>query len=170
MSSTEPLDETAEHDENEFQGFDAFWAERLRREAAERGQAPTEVIRGVTIVVPQDVSLMFERKMNQMKTRSDDGAYKELLAALFGVDVLDAWTDAGMGGREFRVVLAWGMSHGKGQPVTFQEAYDLVMAKDEGEDDAGKASSSTRASGGSGGSGGRSKRTSGANTGSTRKR
>ena len=169
MSSTEPLDETAEHDENEFQGFDAFWAEQLRREAAERGQATTEVIRGVTVVVPQDLPMRFRARARAMSSLDGDEAFRELLAALFGTDVLDAWDEAGMGARELRVVLAWGLAHGDGKPISFQEAYEQVKSKEEGSD-GGKASSSTPASDASGDSGRSSKPTSGANTSSSRRK
>jgi hypothetical protein len=166
MSTTEPID--TPHNENEHQGFDAFWAEQLRREAAERGQAPTEVIRGVTVTVPQDLPLNFRAKARAMRNDDGDDSFKELLASLFGVDVLDAWVQAGMGAREFRTVLAWAMAHGDGNPITWQQAYELVMAKDE-DGDEGKAPSSTRANGGSGGSGRSSKPTSGASTSSGRR-
>jgi hypothetical protein len=175
MSNSEPfdadaLDEPTERDEAEFQGFDEFWDETLRQEAAEHGHAPTETIRGVTIKVPQDLPLRYEQKSQRLKDSSDDRAFADLLAELFGVDVLDVWREAGMGAREFRVILAWGLSHGKGKPITFREAYEVVRSKDDGEDAEGKGQSSTPASGASGSTGRSSKRTSSGSTASRRKR
>lgn len=161
MSSTEPLD-------NEHEAWDDFWAERLRARAAASGQAPTEVIRGVTVKVPQDVPLSFEFQLEQARGRSDTGAYKGLLKDLFGVDVLDAWTAAGMGLLEFKVIVQWGMSHGQGRGMTFEQAADHVMTREEaGPDDGGKAPSSRTRSARSGGSGRSSKRTSTVSTVST---
>lgn len=168
MPSTEPLDDNTAEQETEHQGFDAFWAEQLRKEAAERGQAPTETIRGVTVKVPQDLPMRFRAMARGMRNEQGDEAFKELLAALFGTDVLDAWDKNGMGAREFRTVLAWGLAHGDGNPISWQQAYEQVMAKEE-DGDAGKESSSARKSGGSAGTGRSSKPTSGANTSSSRK-
>lgn len=177
MSNTEPFDN--EHDDLqdridqavEEAGWDAFWDETLRQEAAEHGHAPTETIRGVTVKVPQDLPLRYEVKASRLKDSSDDTAFAELLAELFGVDVLDVWREAGMGAREFRVILAWGLSHGKGKPISFREAYETVMKATDDEDDEdaeGKAPPST--SGGSANGGRSSKPTSRASTGSRRKR
>ena len=168
MSNSEPFDSDTAEQENEFQGFDAFWGETLRKEAAEHGLAPTEVIRGVKVKVPQDLPLKFRAKARAMRNEDGDDAFRELLAGLFGADVLDAWDAAGMGAREFRIVLAWGMSHGEGTPITWQQAYESVMAKDDEAGDEGKAPSSTRKSGVSGGSGRSSKPTSAGNTSSRR--
>lgn len=177
MSSTEPLDNGDDLQERidqavEDAGWDAFWDETLRAEAAERGQAPTTVIRGVKVRIPQDLPLRYEAKARRLKDSADDAAFASLLAELFGVDVLDAWREAGMGAREFRVILAWGMSHGRGKPISFREAYDIVMqADDEDEDEGdGEGKAPTSTSGGSA-SGGRSSRpTSSGSTGSRRKR
>lgn len=171
MSNTEPFDTDNDddvEDVNEAQGFDAFWAEQLHKEAVERGIAPTEVIRGVTVRVPQDLPMRFRAKARELRDQDGIDAFKGLLADLFGVDVLDAWDAAGMGAREFKTVLHWGMSHGEGESITWQDAYDAVMAKDEDtEGDAGKGKSSTRKSGRSASTGRSSKRTSTGSTGST---
>ena len=174
MSNTEPFDDDLEQPDDdavEEAGWDAFWDETLRKEAAERGQAPTTIIRGVTVRIPQDLPLKYEAKAKRLKDSSDDAAFGELLAELFGTDVLDAWREAGMGVREFRVILAWGLSHGRGKPLTFREAYDLVHAEDEddeGEGDGG-GKASTPTSGASASTGRSSKPTSGANTATSRK-
>ena len=170
MSNTEPLDNDLDDVEEptEHQSWDDFWAEVQRKEAAERTGPPTQTIHGVEVRVPHDLPLLFERKVDQLKDASDEAAFAELVAELFGADVLDEWIDAGMTGREFEVVLAWGMANGKGRNMSFREAYELIQERD---NDRGKApGSSTRKNARSGGSGGRSKRTSGVNTNSHRKR
>lgn len=150
---TEFEDQALGHDDDEA-GWDAFWAETLRAEAAERGIAPTETIRGVTVRVPQDIPLRYEAKAKALKDRGDDAAFAALIAEMFqvGEDVLEIWRERGMGARELRTVLAWGISHGKGKPISFREAYQLVMraAREEGEDETGGGKArkrSTRASG-----------------------
>ncbi|MFI6909877.1 hypothetical protein ACIBKY_52055 [Nonomuraea sp. NPDC050394] len=174
MSNSEPIDPNADlhqaidqavAEADEHQAFDDFWAEVQREEAAERKGPPTQVIRGITVTVPYDLPLLFERKTDQMRESGSEETFKELLAELFGADVLDAWIEAGMTSREFEVVLAWGMANGKGREMTFREAYEMVRDKQQG-----KAKSSTRKSGGSGSTGRSSKRTSGANTTSRRGR
>lgn len=155
-------DELVEIDaDDQHESWDAFWAEVQREEEAERGGTATEVIRGVTVNVPYDLPLRFDRLMEKVKTSSSDEDTKMLLSDMFGVDVLDAWTDAGMTSLEFQTVLMWGFANGKGKPMTFREAYTLLKDKD-----SGKASTSTPKSAESGATGGRSRRTSTANTGS----
>jgi hypothetical protein len=164
MSTSEPVEAT-ESVEPEFESWDAFWTSVQRAEQAERTGPPTQTIRGVTVTVPHDLPLLFERKVDQLKSSDSQDAFKELLADLFGVDVLDAWTENGMTAREFETVLAWGMANGKGREMSFREAYELVRDK---QANGGKAGGSTRKSGKSGGSGRSSKPTSAANTSSPR--
>ncbi|NRQ35981.1 hypothetical protein HII36_29725 [Nonomuraea sp. NN258] len=158
-------------DRPEFESWDAFWDETLRAEAAERGQQPTEVIRGVTVRVPQDLPLSFEFKAKKLKNSDSEQDFAALLANLFGTDVLDAWVSNGMGGKEFKVVLAWGLSHGKGKPITFREAYDSVMAaeSDDADDAEDEGKDSPQRNAASGSTGARSRRTSTASTGSSRR-
>ena len=168
------------------QTWDEFWEERQRVEAAERGEARTEVIRGVEIVVPHDLPLRFQRRLEQIqdaekrlraRVSDTDARIAELEAAkaagvdvddtlaslraaaeaigkeeseraaestrgllgdLFGADVLDRWIDGGMTETELQVVLLWGMAHGKGQPMTHQQAYDAYR-RAEGKAPAGAA-------------------------------
>lgn len=143
---------------NQHESWDDFWAEVTRQE-----KPLTETIRGVAVTVPHDLPLRFQRKLAAIEDASSDDVYKELVADLFGSDVLDAWIDAGMTGTEFQVVLAWGLSHGRGKPVTFREAYELVRGAS---GKAGARKRSPRTSTGSAATGGRSKRTSTASTAS----
>lgn len=148
---------------DESQSWDAFWDEVQREEEAERGGRRTEVIRGVEVVVPYDLPLSFDRRLEKFRSSSSEEATRALVADLFGVDALDAWVEAKMTAAEFQTVLMWGVANGKGKPTSFREAYELVRTRSEG-----KAESSTRKSGSGGSSGGRSKRTSAANTSSRR--
>jgi hypothetical protein len=158
-------DEIEDEQDDQHESWEAFWAEVQREKAAERGELQTEVIRGVTVTVPHDLPLRFDRETERVRNSSSLSDIKALLEDLFGLDVLEAWMDAGMMHDEFQVVLAWGVANGRGRPTTFREAYEIVTAGAEG-----KAKSSARKSGGSGGSGGPSKRTSTRATGSRRKR
>lgn len=156
------------------QSWDAFWAEVQRQELEERGEQATETIRGVVVVVPHDLPMRFQRRMDVAQDRekgvkarlaeleadsaelrakelrdptvdyteerqriedaraelvSDAAAMndtKNLLSDLFGQDVLDQWIESGMTEREFSTVLLWGMAHGKGQEITFLDAYQAV--------------------------------------------
>ncbi|MEV0619601.1 hypothetical protein AB0I81_40225 [Nonomuraea sp. NPDC050404] len=144
MSEQHEIDETPDDEQaDEFASWDAFWDEATRKEAEALGQARTVVIRGVRVRVPQDIPMSFEFKAKKVKNSDSDKDFAALLASLFGTDVLTKWVAAGMGGREFRTVLHWGLSHGKGQPLTFQEAYDFVMTREQDEEaegeDEGKA-------------------------------
>lgn len=175
MTSSEPIDDghddlderinEAVRDAEATQSWDAFWGEIQAEEAVERGEQATEVIRGVTVVVPHDLPLRFDRRLEQLKGSSTDESVRAMIIDLFGCDVLEQWIDAGMQQMEFRVVLMWGMARGRGKPLTFREAYDIVREQNQG-----KATGSTRTSGKSAGSGGRSKRTSAGSTNSSRRR
>lgn len=166
---TEPIDDYDEQPAaDETAGWDAFWAETLRKEREQRGIAPTVTIRGVTVRVPQDLPLSYQAKADRLKDSSSDEAFAELLAELFGADVLDVWRDDGMGLREFRTILAWALSHGRGQPISFREAYELVHNADDEDVDGEGGKASPQKSGASESSGRSSKPTSPANTGSAR--
>lgn len=149
------VDEQDDQGEEKFESWDAFWEEIRRKEEAERGGPKTEIIRGVMVLVPHDLPIRFDRRLDQLKGSSSDEDLKALLADLFGADVLDAWIDAGMTPMELRVVLMWGVAQGKGRAMSFRQAYELVKEGSEG-----KAESSTRKNGSAGSTGGRSKRTS----------
>lgn len=146
------LDEPKEPD---TRSFDAFWAEQL-------GEVKHDTIRGVRIQVPRDMPLRLLREIEtETATEVTESVVRRFARVLFGGDVVEQWIDAGMGTREFQVVVRWGTQHAKGSPVTWQEAYDSLQDDEAG---AGKARSRrTR----SGASGPRSRRTSTASTGST---
>jgi hypothetical protein len=167
-ATNEPADEIPD-DEEQFSSWDAFWAEAQRRQLAVRGLSPTVTIRGVDVRRPQDLPMRFEQEVAQARHANDDATFQLLLEKLFGVDVLSAWIEAGMGALEFRVVLAWGMANGKGKPLTFQQAWEGVGAMNSPAGDSpGKApSSSTPTSDASARTGRRSRRTSAPPTSST---
>lgn len=146
--------------------WDEFWAEVERKEAAERGTPATTVIRGIEVVIPHDLPLKFDQRLARIERgeiEDDEKAVEELVADLFGVDAYRKWVDAGMGGLEFRVVLLWGMANGKGQRMSFAEAYEAVKSQ-------GKTlRPNRRMRRASAKAGGRSRRTSTANMGSPRR-
>lgn len=133
----------------------------------------TETIRGVEVRIPTDVPLAMEQRLKDLHDSESEEDLRELIALLFGDDVLGRWIDAGMGSLEFKTVLAWGMAHAAGTKVSFMEAFELVRAEEAGE---GKAPSGANRQARRAASrkpsasiGGRSARTSAASTASRRK-
>jgi len=59
--------QSAAAEEERHDSWDEFWAEIKRAEADERGEAATEVIRGVTVVVPHDLPLRFQRRLEEIQ-------------------------------------------------------------------------------------------------------
>lgn len=145
------------------QSWDDFWAE------VSRGR--TEVIRGVEVQVPTDMPLIVEQRVEELQNSSRLEDIKELLGLLFGSDVLDQWLEAGMGLREFQVVMTWGLAHASGQQLTFREALDLVEQGAGAGKQLGPKGPQNRAArrSQSAAGGGRSKRTSSASTATARK-
>jgi hypothetical protein len=145
--------------------WDEFWA----------SVAPgrVEEIRGVKVVVPADMPLAVEQRIDELRESSSLDDMKELISLIFGVDqdAFDVWRDAGMGATEFQVVLTWGMANAAGRELSFAEAYDLVKSGAGGLGKATpnratrRAAQTSRSAAG----GGRSARTSAASTASARK-
>lgn len=143
------------------ESWDAFWAEV--------SGARTETIRGVEVQVPRDVPFGFEERLGALSASSAREDVAELITALFGPDVFDAWADAGMGYYELLTVLTWGMAQASGTDMTFIEAYQAVQELNaEGKAPSPPNRAARRAQ--SKPIGGPSKPTSRASTASTRKR
>lgn len=104
----------------ETQSWDDFWAEVNHKPA-------TVTIREVEVVVPTDLPLSFQQRMNALRDSERDEDVQELVSMIFGPGVLDQWLASNMGSREFKTVLMWGMSNGSGKSISFQEAYDLLI-------------------------------------------
>ncbi len=144
------------------QSWDDFWAE------VSRGR--TEVIRGVEVQVPTDMPLIVEQRVEELQSSSRLEDIQDLLGLLFGADVLDQWLQAGMGLREFQVIITWGLAHASGRELTFQEALDLVQqGAGAGKQLAPKGPNRAARRSPSAAGGGRSKRTSSASTATARK-
>jgi hypothetical protein len=148
--------------------WDAFWSEV--------SSGRTEVIRGIEVRVPTDMPLVMERRIDELRESEAEEDVAELVALLFGEDILEAWIDAGMGSLEFQTVLTWGMAQAGGQDISFSEALDLVRnGGGEGKQvgPKGPNRAARRATGApakrSAAGGGRSKPTSRASTGSARR-
>jgi hypothetical protein len=148
--------------------WDAFWSEV--------SSGRTEVIRGIEVRVPTDMPLVMERRIDELRESEAEEDVAELVALLFGEDILDAWIDAGMGSLEFQTVLTWGMAQAGGQDISFADALDLVRnGGGEGKQvgPKGPNRAARRATGApakrSAAGGGRSKPTSRANTGTARR-
>ncbi|MFM9777097.1 hypothetical protein [Streptomyces scabiei] len=145
------------------ESWDDFWAE------VSRGR--TEVIRGVEVQVPTDMPMIVEKRVEELQDSGSLEDIQELLGLLFGADVLDQWLEAGMGLKEFRVIITWGLAHASGRELTFQEALDLVQqGAGAGKQLAPKGPNRAARRSQSAAGGGRSKRTSSASTATSRKR
>ena len=137
---------------------------------AEAFGSDTETIRGVEVRTPTDVPLAMEQRLKDLHDSEAEEDLRELIALLFGDDVLGRWIDAGMGALEFKSVLAWGMAHAAGTKVSFMEAFEMVRAEEAGQGKAPNRQARRAASKQpSKSTGGRSARTSAVSTASRRK-
>lgn len=144
------------------ESWDEFWASV--------SQGRTETIRGVKVTVPTDMPLIVEKRVEELRDSSRLEDVQELLGLLFGADVLGQWMDRGMGLKEFQVVMTWGLAHASGNPLTHQEALDLVeQGAGAGKQLAPKGPNRAARRSPSAAGGGRSKRTSSASTATARK-
>ena len=145
--------------------WDAFWSE------VSGGR--TEVIRGVEVAVPTDVPMVLEQRIDELRDSDSKEDLAELLALLFGQDVLEQWMDAGMGMLELQTVLTWGMAQAGGRDLSFGEALEIVRSGEGLGKPKGPNRATRRATGApakrSAAGGGQSKRTTSASTGSARK-
>lgn len=129
--------------------WDAFWAEV-------KGTATT-TIRGVVVRVPTGLTLGTQRRYEQVADAGGVDGFAPIAAELFRAPdgariagLWERWDAAGMELDELQVVVAWGMSHAKGTPISFADAHKLAR-----EAAAGKAA--RRPTSSSAGTGGRSK-------------
>lgn len=118
MAARKPTAETVD-----TASFDAFWAEV-------QGKRQSEIIRGVSVPVPDDLPIRFRKRMIELQDSDRDEDVQELVGMIFGEGILDQWIAAGMGGREFKVVMTWGLANGGGKPTSFREAFDIVQNAD----------------------------------------
>ncbi|MEV8431994.1 hypothetical protein ACWHLZ_28090 [Streptomyces chartreusis] len=147
------------------ESWDAFWAE------VSGGR--TEVIRGVEVAVPSDMPLVMEKRIEELRDSEAEEDLHELVAMLFGGDVLGEWIESGMGVLEFQTVLTWGMAQAGGRDMSFSEALELVRsgggegkpAAPKGPNRAARRSAPAKRSAAGGG---QSRRTSGGSTSSRR--
>lgn len=145
------------------ESWDQFWSEV--------NGAGTEVIRGVEVTIPTDVPLAMEQRLKALESDDSEDGIREMVALLFGGDILDQWIANSMGLLEFKTVIAWGMAHATGTKVTFREAYETVVAAEAEEGKApNRAARRAASTPRSASTGGRSKPTSSASTSSARTR
>lgn len=153
--------------------FDAFWQAR-------KADQPHTRIRGVVVPIPMDLPLALIAQM-QGATVADEDQNKATLAEVYSPEIIEAWIAAGMGAREFFVVLTWSFVRGSGGQISFADAVEradeVLAAMGESGDAAGKAPTKAvkgkagpnRATRRSAAAGGSSSRTSAANTASPRR-
>lgn len=157
-----------EEDEEQYESWDEFWS-------SVNAKPETEKIRGVKVIVPNNLPLNFQDRFRELEDSEDEEDVQALVAELFGDDVMDAWRDAGMGAVEFQVALAWGLARGQGDKISFREAYEKVeqakkLERPQPNRAERRAQSKSTKSTASKNSGSRSSRTSAANTKSGRKK
>ncbi|MEV6569922.1 hypothetical protein [Streptomyces sp. NPDC051577] len=144
--------------------FDAYWADISNN--------VTQDIRGITVRMPADIPMAMEQRLADLQESAREEDLAELVSLLFNVgpDAFAHWKKQGMGATEFQVLIAYGMSHADGNPLTVAEAHALVV-KATGEGKAPAASAPNRAArrASSASTGGRSARTSGRTTASAKK-
>lgn len=107
----------------EERSWDAFWAEV-------KGSATT-TIRGVEIRIPTGLTLGAKRQLEQRSMEGGVEAWAPIAVELFRAadqsvipDLWERWRTAGMELDELETLVAWGMSHGKGHPISFAEAHE----------------------------------------------
>lgn len=126
--------------------WDAFWAEV-------KGTKKT-TIRGVEVRVPTGLTLGTQHRYELVVDTGGVHGFAPIAVELFRApsgarieDLWERWDAAGMELDELHTVVAWGMSHAKGTPITFAEAHRRAQ-----EAKAGKAArrptSSSAATGG----------------------
>lgn len=146
------------------QSWDAFWEEVAGEDAAE-----TELICGVQVPLPTDMTLLFQRRLDELSDSTSEDDVESLVADLFGAGTYELWIQNGMKGRQFRTVLAWGYACAKGKRLSFREAYDVMREAERRQGNPPAANRADRRAASkqrSSATGGPSKRTSGAATGS----
>jgi hypothetical protein len=104
---------------NMIEDFDAFWAEYSNRER------PKVKIRGELVDVPFDISLELAQRIEKADAQ-DAEALMGLIGELYGPDIMDRWTQAGMTTREYMLILAWSLMRARGVDVGFAEVADQL--------------------------------------------
>jgi len=146
-----------EPDEEEFldadgvEDFDGFWA---RQHAQRAGGASTRArarVRGVIVTAPLDIPIAFELRSRQVQKSKDPDEVKALIALLTGPEVLERLIDAGIGGDELQVVLAWACANaGHRKRVSFGEVARRVAEAEAAGRGPGKPKRKTKRKRGSG--------------------
>lgn len=116
----EPELEAPDLDED-FEDFDAFWAEHERR----RRPVVTR-IRGIDVEAPADLPLEMQLRADQLADATGLDEVRELLGMVLDDGVLDELAAAGVGLRELQVLLSWCVANGSGRRTTLAEAAGYV--------------------------------------------
>lgn len=146
------------------QSWDDFWAEQ-------QAKAETTIIQGVTVRIPTEVTLGFEKRLKDVAESDDEDDIRAVVRDLFGSDVYDQWVTNGMTVNGYLAAMGWGMARAQGRTISFREAYDMVLERQANPPQAAnrttrRAASKPRSSS----TGATSKRTSGAATASRQRK
>jgi|ERR1700741_5467920 len=103
-------------DEENVIDYDAFWEQYSAK-------SPRKKVRvlGQLISLPFDIPLSLERRMS-VTNMADKEALGQLLAEIYGEDVLDAWVDNGMGTKQMALLVSWTLLRVQGSDITLQDA------------------------------------------------
>ncbi|HEX2314663.1 MAG TPA: hypothetical protein VHJ17_13060 [Thermomonospora sp.] len=156
----------ADHDEESFEDFDAFWAERRQDAGGHRIR-----VFGELVTLPTELPMDVEWRLEAVRDLPADRAraeIEELVGLLYGDGVLERWRAHGITGRQFQVLLVYGIARASGRDVSLEDAFTQVTRAHEEQAAPFRSPRSQRSSGGSSnGTGGRSRRTSSGSTAST---
>lgn len=160
------VDELGQDTDDVVDDFDAFWQQHTAAEKREHVR-----IMDQRVPVPADIPIVRLQEIERIDVDADENEVRDVVAELFGGNVLDAWIDAGMTSRQFGTILAWAVRRAQGHKTTFAEAARLVEQGDQGKAQPNRqqrraAASSRRKSAPAGE---RSSRTSAGSTGSRRR-
>jgi hypothetical protein len=122
-----------------FEDFDAFWADHDKTAAPARCR-----IRGVMVTAPTDIPIALGFQYKRMSMDDTEGL-KKLLERILGVGLVDELCNAGVGSREFEVLMAWVYANADGTPTTLAEAAELLADAKQQEAAEGKAPASRAA-------------------------
>lgn len=105
-----------DEDEDEFV---AFWAQHGK-------PSETKRILGVDVVVPTDVPLSFEDRLDELQESNSREDLETLLEILFGEGTITQWKANGCTTAQYRLLLAWGMLNAQHGPTSFEQAAERV--------------------------------------------
>jgi len=142
-----PMFEQPQQPAPDATSWDEYWRQV-------KGEA-TQTIRGVVVRVPTGITLGTQQHLETLADATGVAGFEPVASELFRApdgslipDLWQRWCDAGMELDELTAVVAWGMAHAKGHPISLAEAAREAKEAAAGKD---RAAGTKRSSGGTGG-------------------